>query len=89
VQEKVKDSQKQILAALGAEIRRRREGQGLTPRDLAAKAGVPYNSLCRFEAGADIRLRPFHRLCQALGVRMSDVVASAHQAASRRLFSED
>lgn len=32
-----------------------RDGLGITGRDLAAKANVPYATLARFEAGANIR----------------------------------
>jgi transcriptional regulator with XRE-family HTH domain len=86
--EKVKDiHSQQFSAALGEEIRRRREGQVLTPRDLAGKAEIPYSSFCRYEAGAgEIRLGAFHRLCQALGAPMSDVLSGARRRRPAQLL---
>lgn len=67
-------TQEGFQLALGDEIRRRREARGWSQRDLADKAGMHYNSVCRYEAGADIPVVTFMRLCVALGTHMIDVL---------------
>jgi transcriptional regulator with XRE-family HTH domain len=67
-------TQEEFQLALGEEIRRLRDRKGWTQRKLAAKAGIHYNSLCRYEGGADIPVVTFMRLCVALGTHMIDVV---------------
>ena len=43
-----------------------RDGLGVTGRELAALAGVPYATLARFEAGASIRPDTVTKLADAL-----------------------
>ena len=46
-----------------------RDGLGITGRDLAETAGVPYATLARFEAGANIRSDTLDKLTRALADR--------------------
>lgn len=46
-----------------------RDGLGITGRDLADAAGVPYATLARFEAGANIRPDTLDKLVDALAAR--------------------
>ncbi len=67
-------TQEEFQLALGEEIRRLRDRKRWTQRKLAAKAGIHYNSLCRYEGGADIPVITFMRLCVALDTHMIDVL---------------
>lgn len=67
-------TQEEFRVALGEEIRRLRDRKGWTQRELAANARIHYNSVCRYEAGADIPVITFMRLCAALDTHMIDVL---------------
>jgi transcriptional regulator with XRE-family HTH domain len=54
-----------------------RDGLGLTGRDLAAEAGVPYATLARFEAGANIRKETLERLAETLATKGAQFIYGA------------
>ena len=57
----------QFCTALGAELRRIRETAGLSRQQLADRSGIHRNSIERYEAGADMPVMTFIRLCVAMG----------------------
>jgi len=59
---------------LGGEIRRLRMRAGMSQGDLARLVGIHRNSLARYEAGADIPVMMFLRLCLATGSHAKDVL---------------
>jgi transcriptional regulator with XRE-family HTH domain len=63
-----------FCADLGEEIRRGRMAAGLSQEDLGARVGLHRNSVARYEAGADIPVMMFVRLCVALGIHTKDVL---------------
>ncbi|MFF4775513.1 helix-turn-helix domain-containing protein [Microtetraspora fusca] len=61
-----------IRFELGAAVRRRREGLGLTQAELAERAGLKQPAVARFEAGGTMPTIPMlERLAEALEVRLS------------------
>ena len=59
----------------GETIRREREAKGLRIRDLAEQVGVSFATIARWETGTRRPgLMNLHRLSQALGVSMSDLL---------------
>jgi transcriptional regulator with XRE-family HTH domain len=78
-------TQEEFQLALGEEIRRLRDRRRLTQRELAARAGIHYNSLCRYEAGADIPVVTFMRLCRALDTHMIQVLKKVLPDAAKRI----
>jgi DNA-binding XRE family transcriptional regulator/quercetin dioxygenase-like cupin family protein len=63
-------------AVIGARLKRYRLRQGLSIRDLAAKAGVSTNSVLRIESGGDVHALTLIKICASLGlhvVRLGDV----------------
>jgi transcriptional regulator with XRE-family HTH domain len=63
-------------AVIGARLKRYRIRQGLSIRDLAAKAEVSTNSVLRIEAGGDVHALTLIKICASLGlhvVRLGDV----------------
>jgi transcriptional regulator with XRE-family HTH domain len=63
-------------AVIGARLKRYRLRQGLSIRDLAAKAGVSTNSVLRIEKGGDVHALTLIKICASLGlhvVRLGDV----------------
>jgi transcriptional regulator with XRE-family HTH domain len=54
------------LAALGHELRRLRLKSGLTQEELCRKIGIHRNSLSSYEAGSDLPVMVFLRLCVEL-----------------------
>jgi transcriptional regulator with XRE-family HTH domain len=59
---------------LGEQIKRRRMRAGLSQEDLALRVGLHRNSVSRYEAGADIPMLVFVRMCVALGTHVKDVL---------------
>lgn len=54
-----------------------RDGLGLTGRDLAAIAGVPYATLARFEAGSSIRPDTVTKLADTLAAKGAQFIYGA------------
>ncbi|MCT2559235.1 helix-turn-helix domain-containing protein [Tsuneonella sp. YG55] len=54
-----------------------RDGLGLTGRVLAEEAGVPYATLARFEAGANIRADTVEKLADTLAASGAQFVYGA------------
>ncbi|GGD54363.1 helix-turn-helix domain-containing protein [Croceicoccus pelagius] len=54
-----------------------RDGLGLTGRELAELAGVPYATLARFEAGANIRTDTLDRVEAALRAKGAEFTKRA------------
>jgi transcriptional regulator with XRE-family HTH domain len=63
-----------FCAGLGAAIRARRLGAGLTQEQLAVKVGLHRNSVNRYEHGDDMPIMAFVRMCVALGTHAGDVL---------------
>jgi predicted transcriptional regulator len=61
------DAEDQARQALGRELRRIREQVGLSRQQLADQTGIHRNSIERYEAGADVTVTIFIRLCVAMG----------------------
>jgi transcriptional regulator with XRE-family HTH domain len=83
---------RQITRALGDELRRVRDGQGLTRADVAHRMATPISiqTLSNYEHG--IRQCPIPRLveiCEALQVPVTDLLALALQRARIGLYSRD
>ncbi len=56
------------------ELRRKRKAEGLTMVDLAIKARVPYQTLCRYERGyARPSLQTARKLATALSAEISEL----------------
>ena len=51
-------------------LRVRRRLQGLSQKELSARAGIPRSQVSRVEAGYDARLSTLHRLGNALGLTL-------------------
>jgi transcriptional regulator with XRE-family HTH domain len=54
-----------------------RDGLGLTGRDLATLAGVPYATLARFEAGSSIRADTVAKLADTLAAKGAQFIYGA------------
>ena len=62
----------QSLAELAEFLRAQRSRQGLSQSEFAARAGIPFRSYQRLEAGAPgARLSSFLRACAALGFEIN------------------
>jgi transcriptional regulator with XRE-family HTH domain len=69
---------------LGEELRRAREAAGLTQERLAFRAGLSRPYISQLER--DLKSPTLHalfRVCEALGVRASEIVARIEQARGR------
>ncbi len=55
-----------VLSALVERVRARRKEQGLSQKQLAARSGVSYASVRRFETEGEISLSSLMRIAQAL-----------------------
>jgi transcriptional regulator with XRE-family HTH domain len=63
----------QLDAALGARIAARRQGLGLSQAALAARIGVSFQQLQKYESGANrISASRLHHLARALGAPVGD-----------------
>jgi predicted transcriptional regulator len=66
---------KPLLAGIGAEIRRRRQGLGISQDMLATKAGVHLNVIGRIERGIyNPTIMTLKAIASALGTRMVDLL---------------
>ncbi len=62
-------------ALLGEALRRAREHQGISVRELARSAGIGHSQILRVESGAyDCMVDSYVRICGALGLRFSDLL---------------
>jgi transcriptional regulator with XRE-family HTH domain len=50
-----------------------RADQGLTQKELAAKADVSHNTVLRAEAGSPVNVRTLAKLAKALGISVHDL----------------
>ena len=67
-------TQEQFQGRLGDEIRRLRIEAGKSQEELGELVGIHRNSVSRYEAGADIPVMLFVRMCVALGTHGKDVL---------------
>lgn len=64
------------MRANGLLIRRMREEQGLSLRDLAGRSGVHFASVSRVEVGArNPRARTLKKIADGLGVAITDIAS--------------
>lgn len=70
---------------LGDEIRRLRTEKGWSQEQLGEKVGIHRNSVARYEAGADIPVMLFVRMCVALGTHGKDVLDRVLPDAGERI----
>lgn len=75
----------QFQTELGAEIRRLREEKKWSQERLGAKIGIHRNTLARYEAGDDMPVMVFLRVCTALGSHGKDVLEKILPDAGRRI----
>jgi transcriptional regulator with XRE-family HTH domain len=52
---------------IGEQLRELRQDAGLNQTELGQKAGLSRNTIYRYEAGSDIPVLVFARICAALG----------------------
>lgn len=62
---------------LGRELRQVREDAGLSRQQLSDRTGIHRNSIERYEAGADMPVMTFIRLCVAMGVSCPEILNRA------------
>lgn len=62
---------------VGARIRRERQAQGLSIRELAALANLGTNSIVRLEAGTGFRPITLIKTCGALGIHVDRIAATS------------
>ena len=74
----------QFQTQLGEEIRRLREGKNKSQEQLGAEVGIHRNTLARYEAGADIPIMAFIKICLALGTHGKIVLEKILPDAGRR-----
>lgn len=73
----------ELVAAPSHAIRRARIAQGLSLRELSARAGLAYSSLSKLENGKmSLTYDKLIRLAQALGIDVKDIVSGAEQMAA-------
>lgn len=61
-----------IRSRIGANLRKIREAQGLSLRDLEQKSGIAFAHLQKIEVGKyDVRIDTLQTVCEALGVTIS------------------
>lgn len=63
--------------ALGRELRRIREAEGVSRQQLQNRTGISRNSIERYEGGADVPVMTFVRLCVALGRGCGEILDRA------------
>lgn len=66
--------------ALGEELRRIREEGGLSRQQLADRSGISRTSIERYEAGADVPVMNFIRLCVAMGASCAETLQRVFQS---------
>jgi DNA-binding XRE family transcriptional regulator len=67
-------SYEKFCRALGQELRRIREEVGLSRQQLADRTGIARTSIERYEAGFDMPVMTFIRLCVAMGHSCADTL---------------
>lgn len=68
----------ELAAAVADEVRRLLADRGITGRDLSRATGISQSSMARKLAGTQpIDLGDLPRICDALGVSVTDVIAWA------------
>lgn len=78
-------TRERFQAQLGEEIRRLRVEQGKSQEELGALVGIHRNSVARYEAGADIPVMLFIRMCVALGTHGKEVLEKVLPDAGARI----
>jgi len=78
-------TQEKFQRKLGREICRLRLKQNKTQEQLAGEIGIHRNSLARYEAGADVPVIVFYRICNALGTHAKDVLEKILPDAAARI----
>jgi PAS domain S-box-containing protein len=72
------------MPELGACLRRRRRNRGMTLDQLATASGVDRGSISRIEMGhVSPRLETLEALCQALEIRLGELLASTEEGAGQ------
>lgn len=63
------------IAHISARIRELRKERGLTVQELAYRCDIERSNLSRIESGrANMTLKTLYTICEALGVRLKEVV---------------
>ena len=57
---------------LHVKLRDARQGQGISQRELAERAGVPRSQLQILEGGGNVRLETLRKIVEALGLRLEE-----------------
>jgi transcriptional regulator with XRE-family HTH domain len=71
------DEQEEALCRFGRQLSRLREAQGVGIAELASRSGLDAGDLAAIEAGKkDIHIADMFRLAEALGIRVSELLAS-------------
>ena len=74
----MKEEHHLLLSAVGAAVRKLREGRGLSRRELAAKSGVSERFLAELEAGqGNISLARLYDVARALGTSAGELLVGA------------
>ena len=74
-----------ISKLFGRIVRRRREAQGFSQEELAARAGIHRTYVSSIELGkVRLGLDIAKKVADALGLKLSEIVAEAEAAAPRR-----
>lgn len=82
-----------VVVKIGRSIEHFRKAAGLTQSDLAAAVGMDQGNLSRLINGRqDVPLERLHKIAEALGIRLSDLIAYAErgdevEARWRKLYS--
>mgnify|MGYP001573087777 CR=1 FL=1 len=75
--------QRNLLGGVGAQVRARREGRGLSRRQLSESSGVSERFLAQLESGqGNISLARFADVADALGTSPADLLAAVAAAAT-------
>jgi transcriptional regulator with XRE-family HTH domain len=77
-----------VLAHVGSNVRRLRQGREMSQRALAEQSGISRRMIVGIESGeANISLSSLDRLAEALGVSFSEIVRPAEALDNRRIES--
>jgi len=60
--------------SFASNLKRERERQGLSMRELGRRCGMAGSEISRMEGGSDPRLSTMRRVAQGLGVRISELL---------------
>lgn len=64
----------EITEQIGQVIKETRQGLGLTQKELGEKLGVSFQTINRYEVGQNFTVDTLHKIAQALGLSISDLV---------------